>query len=402
MYQQEQEIIIAFSNNPSPSNMQRLISIALQNEISDEGIVLLAEKLAKSGTVLKYNIKEKIGDVPSTGGPSSLTTLICPLVLAELNIYVPKLGIEGRPAGGIDVLSQIPNYNILFTEKQIYTCLEESKYCHFLVDKNFAPLDKLFFKYRSENNAKGISSLVIASILSKKIAAGLNLIGLDVRISPNGNLGSSWKEAKDNSIRFVRIASKIGIKAKCYLTNNNTLLQPYFGRGESLIALSEIFNNEDVGDLRNHKLFCIDIARNLAEINGLKNQSEINVYKRFEKNLIAQGSSLNLFIEKVTNLKTDHTGTLEADKNGVFLINIFKLRDIIVLFQQEQKNSNSIFSDPCGVIFQKKDKDFVTRNEIILTYRVIPSIKERFVKALKECLQINENFQLNNKFQIIE
>src|SRR5690242_18079129 len=76
------------------------VILAIQNsqDISSETIALLAEKMATSGE--SYDLHHPyLVDVASTGGPSSLTTLLTPIYLAEYGMTVPKVAVPGRPAG---------------------------------------------------------------------------------------------------------------------------------------------------------------------------------------------------------------------------------------------------------------------------------------------------------------
>ena len=86
------------------------IARARSNEITNTGIAELANWLAASGEQLSP--RGRTADLASTGGPGSLSTLWAPAALVASGFLVPKLGVLGRPAGGIDVLSQVPGYRI--------------------------------------------------------------------------------------------------------------------------------------------------------------------------------------------------------------------------------------------------------------------------------------------------
>lgn len=402
MNKNEEHIINKFASDPSVRNMDDLISLATSDLMSDDGIALLAKRLAESGKILNLQADKIYGDIPSTGGPSSLSTLICPLVLAELNIYVPKLGVPGRPAGGIDVLSQIPGYRIFLDDAEITDCLETSRYCHFLVSEEYAPHDKLLFNYRSKVGAKSLVPLVIASILAKKIVAGLSLTGLDVRVSTFGNFGHNWDQAKQNSKRFINVAKLVGINAKCYLNNGNTLMQPYIGRGESLIGLTKIFNSTFSGLLKDHFFRCMDMAFNLVNTSNKEVYSIDVIYKRFEDNLTAQGASGDSFFEKASLLQKQHIYSLTASKRGFLSIDLAKVRDAIVYFQGSETKDNITFNDPCGVCFCKFNNEYIEKGEIVLTFRANTEIKEPFSVLLSQCFEIENYYQLSTEYQIID
>ena len=389
-----QKTIDDFVNSPIEKNMDVLINWGKSKNMQNEEIAYLANKLANSGSILTLPEHINAVDIPSTGGPSSLSTIICPLFLKEFNCWIPKLGIQGRPAGGIDILYQIPDYRIDFTINEILECLKKNSYCHFNIGNEFVPLDAKLFKYRDKVNAKNIPSLVIASILSKKIAAGLNLVGLDVRVSSYGNFGNNIKTAINNSQRFIEVAKLLNIKAKCFLSDNNQFQQPYIGRGEGLIAIYEIINGNIPELLRRHLFRCLDMSIAVVGSNGKMIESPFDIIKKnFINNIEAQGSNLRKFNIKVEELRSQHVNEIKSDRSGFLNINLKNLRRAIVKGQIGNIEPNRIFSDPCGVILKKNPNDFVSRNEVILTYRVKDKIKDNFLSSLLKSIKLNCNIK---------
>lgn len=388
---EEKIIIDQFIQNPSEGNMMALIERAIQDTLSNKNIAYLAKKLGESGEVVQLKGKGSfVADIPSTGGPSSLSTLICPLVLMELNCQIPKLGVKGRPAGGIDVLYQIPDYKIHFDSNQITNILESSGYCHFIVSKKYAPLDARLFDYRSRVGAKAIPSLVIASILSKKIAARLNYTGLDVRVAEYGNFGHSFELAERNANRFIAVAKDVGINAKCFLNDFSIEQQSYIGRGESLLALLMIFENNMNYLLKRHLNNCIGMALNVPPREAIKDKqiTTENLYRNFSKNLEDQGSSIEKFNKKAKDIQKQHYNIIKSSGNGFLKIDMKMLRDTIVKYQNEF-HTDSLFPDPCGVILLRNSNDYIVKNESILTYRAEGEFKKEFENDLRGCFSIN-------------
>jgi pyrimidine-nucleoside phosphorylase len=86
-----------------------LVDAATDGHLTDGEIAELARGLASSGAELPPDPCS--ADLASTGGPTSLSTLLCPLFLRARGLRVPKLSVVGRPAGGVDVLQTIPGFN---------------------------------------------------------------------------------------------------------------------------------------------------------------------------------------------------------------------------------------------------------------------------------------------------
>jgi len=362
------QYVSALSADHSDKNMYNLCDYLKNNPFDKHKIADLACVLAKSGKTLSFN-NYPTADIPSTGGPSSLSTLICPLILKEY-FSVPKLGVAGRPAGGIDVLSQIENYKTNLNQKDIYRIIDKTNYCHFISNNEYTPLDSLLFKYRSDNDFKDIPSLVIASLLAKKLAAGVKKICLDIRYSDYGNFGKSLQESELLSLNFKDVADLLDIKCNFYFSDNNMLMQPYIGRGEALLAIAEIMNGSNNSWLNNHILSCREIVETLLqkEIDTEKLNDIIN--KNFIENIESQKGNFDSFVNIAQKTKELHTYELTAPKNGKVKIEMERMRNLIVSIQKRYITADNEFPDPCGMLFYKKQNDIVSINDLLLTYRV--------------------------------
>jgi len=255
------------THDQSTDALKSVIHLFKEKYPSDpEAAAVLANVLAASGKTLQVT-SFLTADVASTGGPSSLSTLLSPLYLRAAGLTVPKLGVPGRPAGGIDCLAQIPNYTTCLTTTQVLSVLASGGYAHFLAQGEFAPLDGHMFSLRQSCGAQEIPSLVAASLLAKKIAVDVKIAGLDIRVAAHGNFGHNWAEASRNATLFLTAAEIVGIKAVPVLTDARYLFQPYLGRCESLLAMMDIFNNDanewltaHVSTCKSLALACIDVS----------------------------------------------------------------------------------------------------------------------------------------------
>lgn len=372
-----------FLLNPNERSMSELLEYSRSNQLSESEIITLAEGLANSGKKIELIGQDKIYDIPSTGGPSSLSTLLCPLFLVDMGKSVLKLGVPGRPAGGIDVLAQIRGYNVTPNSEEIYTWLKKCKYVHFLANKDFAPLDSQFFKFRKKNNGVNIPSLVIASLLSKKLAVGLTNIGLDIRVSDFGNFGKSFQEAIRNGERFNKILETAGIKSNCFLTNGNIPQQPYIGRGEALLALYNVFNEDVVPLLKTHVELCHRMAFAISEGH---NASFFNnsIQKVFFNNIVTQGGSIDSFEEVVFNTKKGHVFSIEAKATGHLKINLEIIRDVI---SRNQNKGIGEFPDPCGLILNFTTNDYVKKGDQVCSIRCAEKNYPEFKKDVESSLE---------------
>lgn len=394
-------LITSFINNKDDESMEKLVDYFEQPNISNEEIAELAIALAESGNMVRT--EGAVADIPSTGGPSSLTTLLCPLYLQIQGIKVLKLGVPGRPAGGIDVLACIPKYRVDFSFQEIVNFSKiDSCYFHFLASSEFAPLDAKLFSFRKRVGKINIPYLAIASILSKKIALGVNLVGLDVRASTFGNFGYDVDQYRVNSKKFVDVAKIFNITAVCYISNANVPYQPYIGRGEALLALDSIFNNKMDAWLSLHNEYCINISKDLAQrAIGFCNNDSVacNILDAFKQNLQLQGSSYNYFISMIDYIKSVNRNTIVANAEGYIYYNLLYIRTILVEIQVLDSSETNVYTDPVGIILLKQNGAYIKSCDSIISIRckekymgiVLSKINNMFVIS-KEKTKIPESY----------
>lgn len=376
-----------FIEEGSEPSMEALVQYSRTRSISDEDIAYLASSCANASGSIWSNMS-RAADIASTGGPTSLTTLLCPLYLRAFGHDVPKLGVPGRPAGGIDVLAQIPNFKFALTDLQATDALRDAGYVHFLAGEHHGRHDALLFEYRKRNNAVRLAPLVIASLLTKKLIVGLLRVGLDVRVSPFGNFGATWGEAKINAKRFCDVARLVGISAFCFLTDSSIPYQPYIGRGESLVALSDIFAGKPSKELCNHLDLCYAIARGTTDTNVARPTID-TLRLHFEQNLKAQGASMSAFFDKANTVTSSRRFSLTAYDDGFLDMNMEVVRQVLISVQSAGTTPTDIFPDPIGLILQCYQGDYIRKGDVIATVRADesfwPQLRQELSHSLRFC-----------------
>ena len=380
--------IESLHRNQSDSSMGAVVQEAVNGNMKNEDIARLACILGRSGDFQPFRMDRTTVDLASTGGPSSLSSLLGPLYLCSMDCNVPKLGVPGRPAGGVDTLAQIPGYNIRLTWGDVLNCIEQCGYAHFLADNTHAPLDARFFAFRQKVGSQSVPELVIASILAKKIAVGLGRAGLEIRVAPHGNFGSTWEDARSNGRRFRTVAAILGIEAICVLTDATFPYQRFLGRGESLLALSHLFSGRADSYLERHATQCLSMARASADPKTFHlNASFRNAPTHFVNNLRAQGSSQDAFEEYTRRVEQNHKFDLNSDREGFFQIDLERIRDVVVQYQCLGASKESEFPDEMGLVLKRLPGDLVQRGDLLATVRISErhwlSAQGRLVEAIK-------------------
>lgn len=353
----------------SEEAMLAVVEAAREPSFGSAEVYSLARILAESGTSLNLDDRP-IADIASTGGPSSLSTLIGPTCLAASGLGVAALGVPGRPAGGVDVLAQIPGYRVQLERGAAEEIYNRCGYVHFLANDDFAPLDSKMFRFRQRIGAQNIPALAAASLLSKKIVCGVNYVGLDIRVAPHGNFGATLEEARRHAALFRDAAGLANIQSICFLTDARFPYQPFIGRGETLLALSQIFDGTANEVLRQHFHRCGLMAQHVAAMNGNCFSLEVDrIREAFHRNVDAQGGSWTGFKDKAARVRDAHRYELEAEHSGFVHVDLRLLRDLVVL-QNDGGRADEVFSDVFGVILRSKAGDFVEKGAILATARM--------------------------------
>ncbi len=383
------QITAKVSSEPSETNMSYLIKYMNTYGIDPSDVAYLATKMADSGSKISPYAQNGI-DVASTGGPSSLSTLLVPIYLRALNRVVPKLAVPGRPAGGVDVLATLPGYRVHLTPSEVISCLDECGYVHYIANERYVPLDAKLFVYRQRVGAQQSTPLIIASILAKKLAVSLSDVGLDIRVGRHCHFGNSFNDAKHNAQYFCSVASMLRMKATCILTDASKPYQPWIGRGESLAALNEIFTNTASCRLNNHSRQCWMMAVAVTtSAYDLEQPDSRRLRTIFGENLVSQGSSLEAFDELIAKITDEHRIILAAKTSGRVIINLDKVRAVLIEAQKSAIDSQIEFPDPAGIRLLADTGDYVKEGVPIASIRVPNWMETNLIKQLEDAIFVS-------------
>lgn len=398
------EFLSALRRDPSDGAIRAAIATIASRFPKDAAVAAeLASILAASGELLSFN-NSIVADVASTGGPSSLSTLLTPLYLRAAGAIVPKLGVPGRPAGGIDCLAQIPGYRTELTVREVREIIDGSGYAHFLAEGAMAPLDGRMFKMRQAMNAQAVPSLVTSSLLSKKLAVGIKYAGLDIRVAPHGNFGVDRASAEENAWLFMHSARILDIYASPVLTDARYPYQPFFGRRESLVALDDIFRGTGSPWLERHveicralSQACLPIARRAMVIDA-----PTELRRHFDDNLAAQGADPCDFDVVVRDTRREHTRHVLAAHDGFCFYHLSLLRDKMVEWQSMFKSEQAPFPDPVGLKLLVPPGQWISGGTAVATVRAPVALVPDVIHSLGAIVGTPSHLPTGPNFEAID
>ncbi|MCT4575578.1 MAG: thymidine phosphorylase [Alphaproteobacteria bacterium] len=287
------------SNKADDAQIAAFTMEVLLNKLSKEERVNLTMAMANSGKVLSYkdlNLKKPIIDKHSTGGVGDKVSLMLAPIVACLGICNPMIAGRGlgHTGGTIDKLESIPGYNCYPNEKQFKKVIKNVGCGIMGATKDIAPADKKMYAIRDISGTVESMDLITASILSKKLAAGLEGLVMDVKFG-NGAFMENKRKAKKLAKYIESVGKGANLKIKAILTDMNSVL----GRnvGNSLEVIEVIDFLEGNYDKRLYKVTEKLAVEMLLLGNIYKNRKHAKeaIYK-----VIHNGEALNKFQEMVS------------------------------------------------------------------------------------------------------
>jgi thymidine phosphorylase len=195
--------------------------------------VALTLAMRDSGTVLDWSdLDGPVADKHSTGGVGDNVSLMLAPILAAIGIYVPMISGRGlgHTGGTLDKFDAIPGYTTS-PDNDLFRKVVKSAGCAIIGQtSDLAPADKTLYAIRDVTGTVESIPLITASILSKKLAAGLGALILDVKTG-SGAFMPTLEKSRDLAQSLVSVANGAGLKTSALITDMNEPLASAAGNG---------------------------------------------------------------------------------------------------------------------------------------------------------------------------
>lgn len=193
------------------------------NGMNRDECVALTLAMRDSGRVLdwsSYGIDKPIVDKHSTGGVGDNVSLMLAPVLAACGVAVPMISGRGlgHTGGTLDKLDSIPGYNTQPGIERFVDTIREAGCAIIGQTDDLAPADRHLYAVRDVTATVESIPLITASILSKKLAAGLDNLVLDVKTG-SGAFMVSMQDARALAVQIVDVANSAGLHTTALLTD---------------------------------------------------------------------------------------------------------------------------------------------------------------------------------------
>ena len=218
------------------------------NGMSRDEAVALTLAMRDSGTVLDWShLDRPVLDKHSTGGVGDTVSLVLAPAVAACGGAVPMISGRGlgHTGGTLDKFDAIPGYRTQ-PDAETFARVTNEVGCAIIGQTgDLAPADKRFYGIRDVTATVESVPLITASILSKKLAAGLGGLVLDVKCG-NGAFMDDIDKARELATSLVEVANGAGLPTTALLTDMNQPLAPAAGNAVEVMAAIDLLTGRDV------------------------------------------------------------------------------------------------------------------------------------------------------------
>jgi pyrimidine-nucleoside phosphorylase/thymidine phosphorylase len=296
-------LLDGFTSGEIPDyQMSAFLMATFFNGMTDRELSSFTEVMMASGEVLDLSdIPGVKVDKHSTGGVGDKTSLICAPIAAAAGVIVPMISGRGlgHTGGTLDKLESIPGFRTDITLDQFRSQLAQLGLAFIGQSEEIAPTDKRLYALRDVTGTVESNPLIASSIMSKKMAEGIDALVLDVKVG-NGAFMKKQVDARRLAQAMVGIGRRLDKKVQALITDMNQPLGYAVGNALEVMEVSQTLQKAGPADLTRLSLelaarmihlgkitASLDDARKLAEDRLMDGSA----YRKFKDVVAAQGGN---------------------------------------------------------------------------------------------------------------
>jgi len=275
---------------------------AFLNPMHAQERIALTRAMAHSGEILDWSNEKLDGpvlDKHSTGGVGDKVSLMLAPIIAACGGYVPMISGRGlgHTGGTLDKMDSIPGYVSQPDLDSFRKTVREAGCAIIGATANLAPADKRIYAVRDISGTVESLDLITASILSKKMAAGLSALVMDVKFG-SGAFMQDYNDATALSRSIVDVANGGGLPCVSLMTDMNQVLGHSAGNAIEVREAISFLRCDDIEE----RLYTvtIDLCAELLILGGLA--PDIDAARKKCNAVLHSGQAAEYFARMVTSL----------------------------------------------------------------------------------------------------
>ncbi|MHB8579460.1 MAG: thymidine phosphorylase [Ignavibacteriaceae bacterium] len=386
-------LISAYTKNKIPDyQFSSLLMAIYLNGMNVEETSYLTEAMLNSGKVINLSfLKGKKIDKHSTGGVGDKTSLILAPIVAAAGVYVPMISGRGlgHTGGTLDKLESIPGFRTNLSLTEYKATLKKCGAVLIGQTNEIAPADKLIYSLRDVTGTVESIPLITASIMSKKLAEGIDGLVLDIKTG-SGAFMQKEKDAVRLANSLINTAKSFGKNVIGFITDMNQPLGNYIGNWLEVYESIKILKGESSGDLlelstilSGAMIFLGEKASSLKE--GIKISKQLvesgKAYDKFLEIIELQGGDVS-YIENPGKYPKSKIVEKILSKNEGYLstINNFDFGMAALELGAGRVTKEAEIDPKAGIIFFAKIGDFIKKGAVLAELHTSSQLKIENVK----------------------
>lgn len=360
----------------------------------------LTEAMLYSGKVIDLSsIKGIKIDKHSTGGVGDKTSLIIAPIAAAAGVNVPMISGRGlgHTGGTLDKLEAIPGYSTNLSLRDYKKVLKKCGLVLIGQTKEIAPADKLIYALRDVTATVESIPLITGSIMSKKLAEGIDGLVLDVKTG-SGAFMQKFSDAKELAQSLINTAKAFDKKVIAFITDMNQPLGNYIGNWFEVYESITILRGEVVPDLcevsftlSGAMIYLGGKAKSIKEGIDLSKKLVANgkAFDKFVELVKLQGGDVSYLYEPAKYPKSKYKLKVKSKTEGfVSAIDTYQIGVAALELGAGRLKKEDVIDPKAGIIFHKKLGDKLAKGEIIAELftdnkKALADTEERIINALR-------------------
>lgn len=303
--------------------MTGLLRAIFNHGMTDDEIFTMVDIMIHSGKQMNFeHIDEYVCDKHSIGGVGDKTSLIIAPLLASAGLYLPMIAGRslGHTGGTLDKLETIPGFRADISIADFQTLVKNNGAGIMAQTSEICPADGKIYALRDVTGTVASVPLIVSSIMSKKIAEGIQGLVLDIKVG-SGAFLPTVEKAKVLADMLKKVGEHFGVKTDLVYTNMDQPLGNFSGMACEVLEAIDCLKGKGPEDTM---AVCLKLSSKLMIQSGkAKDETESNsiltalikngsAFDKFDEMISIQGGDLNAF----TNTPA-FTHEIIADKSGI-------------------------------------------------------------------------------------
>lgn len=397
-------LISRYTNHQIPDyQMASFLMAVYLNGLTSQELFYLTHAMLNSGKI--FDLSSIAGpkiDKHSTGGVGDKVSLPLAPAVAALGVYVPMMSGRGlgHTGGTLDKLESIPGFKVRLSFDEFMGVLSKNHLAMIGQTEEVAPADKKMYALRDVTGTVESLPLIASSIMSKKLAEGMDGLVLDVKVG-KGALMKTYPDARQLALTMIDIGKRAGKKVSAFITNMDEPIGRFIGNAAEVNESLQVLSGEKVPEI--YELTCA-IGAEMLLMAGVVDDFEIGkekiaevladgrAYAKMNDCILEQGGHFGLSGEAFSHWRKNNLHTevhcIYASKQGyVTSVNAYGIGMAGVAMGIGRMTQEEDVDPAAYIYLSKKTGAFVQLTEVLCIYAFSKDLSEERRQRVRYLLE---------------